>query len=393
MNLRKIFSLTRLQRVTTSDKIIPEIDGLRFLAIISVVVFHLRTHLLRTTTFNLSNQGVGETVDKLISNGGFGVNIFFAISGFILALPFASHYLKGTKKVDLKAYYLRRLTRLEPPYFIIMTIFFLVSVVYLGSPLKELFPHYLVSLGYSHFIVYGEWSTINPVAWSLETEVQFYLIAPLLFMIFKVKGRDVRRLAIFLTAIILCLIYFRLFDLFIQLHIYKSLLAYLPYFCVGILFGDYYLQNVHAKQVKKSHIWDIIGIASTIILFWFNPNDSFWNTLILIVSLFFVFLSAFRGTLLNRFYTTPFIYITGGMCYTIYLIHYAFIAFIMNQTSKVGFEGSLLFNLLIQALIILPILFIVSSSVFLLFEKPFMQKNWPNRFRSFFQNKSSHVIR
>ena len=47
-----------------------------------------------------------------------GVELFFAISGFILGIPFASHYLRGVPRVNLRRYFIRRLTRLEPPYII-----------------------------------------------------------------------------------------------------------------------------------------------------------------------------------------------------------------------------------------------------------------------------------
>ncbi len=384
MNIRKIIQIRNLQRVTTSAKVIPEIDGLRFLAIISVVLFHLRTHLIRSTPFELSHDGFGQLIYDLISNGGFGVNIFFGISGFILAIPFANHYLQGTKPVNLKAYYVRRLTRLEPPYFIIMTIFLLVIIFHLGQPLSQLIPHYLASLVYSHFFIYGEWSTINPVAWSLETEVQFYLLAPFLFMIFKIGRNHLRKGILALIIATFIILQFILIDWYVALHLYKSLLVYLPYFTVGVLFADYYLNHLANTEINKNYLWDVIGLLSTFALFLYNPNDGPVASIILLGSLLLVFLSAFKGRLLNHFYTRPFIYITGGMCYTIYLIHYAFIAFILGYTSKIGFDGSLIVNLMLQALIILPLLFVTSSIFFLLFEKPFMYKDWPNKLKCYF---------
>ena len=49
-----------------------------------------------------------------------------------------------------------------------------------GAARAPLLPHLLASLGYVHNIVYGVPSTINVVAWSLEIEVQFYILAPAL---------------------------------------------------------------------------------------------------------------------------------------------------------------------------------------------------------------------
>jgi peptidoglycan/LPS O-acetylase OafA/YrhL len=384
MTLNKTFSLQRLQRVTTANRVIPEIDGLRFLAIVSVVFFHLRTHLLRTSPFELTITSPQNFIFDLISNGGFGVNIFFGISGFILALPFANHYLKGSHRVDLKAYYVRRLTRLEPPYFIIMTMLFLLSVIYLNSPFRQLLPHFFASLGYSHFFVYGEWSTINPVAWSLETEVQFYILAPLIFMIFRVGINWYRRSLILIAMVAFTILHFIFIETYINLHIYKSLLVYIPFFLSGVLFADYYLEKISSNNIEKNHLWDIIGTLSTILVFRVDPNDGVIPNLVLLAALFLIFVSTFRGKVLNKVYTTSFIFITGGMCYTIYLVHYALIAFIMQFTSKLGFNGSLIINLLLQAIIILPILFVFSSIFFLLFEKPFMYKNWPRKLKYLF---------
>lgn len=385
-NLKKIDLSILLGRVTSASAVIREIDGLRFLAIISVVVFHLRTHLMRTTPFQLTVNGWSQTIFDFISNGGFGVNVFFGISGFILAVPFARQHMLNGKKVNLKAYYIRRLTRLEPPYIITLTIFLFASAFVLHNSLQALWPHYLASLVYSHFFIYGSWSVINPVAWSLETEVQFYLLAPLFFLVFRFGSKWVRRTIIVLTILIFTGLYFRLQDFYVQNHLYKSILAYLPYFAVGVLFADYYLIFLQHHLSVRSYLWDIIGIAASTTMFWLNHNSNIVYSLLGIFCLFLVFISAFKGKLSNYFYTRKAIYIIGGMCYTIYLVHYAFIAFIMEFTSGIGFDGSLLLNLFIQALIVLPLLFLVSSVFFVFFEKPFMYKDWPARVLAFFRS-------
>ena len=51
------------------------------------------------------------------------------ISGFILGLPFARHVLANGPPVVLKQYFLRRLSRLEPPYIVAMITLFIASVV------------------------------------------------------------------------------------------------------------------------------------------------------------------------------------------------------------------------------------------------------------------------
>src|SRR5690349_11306910 len=101
----------KLTRITSGGKFIPEIDGLRFIAIASVVAFHVYQYLLDRA--GIAPLGILGTA---LHNGQRGVPLFFVISGFILGRPFADHYLSGAPAPKLKEYYLRRLTRLEPPY-------------------------------------------------------------------------------------------------------------------------------------------------------------------------------------------------------------------------------------------------------------------------------------
>src|SRR5581483_4845753 len=117
------------------------------------------------------------------------------------AAPFAAHHLLGARRVSLKAYYWRRVTRLEPPYLLAMLLCFLTLVFYWGQSARALWPHLLASMFYLHNIVYYSpdtmgFSTINPVAWSLEIEVQFYILAPLLACVFLIRHKWLRRGAI-----------------------------------------------------------------------------------------------------------------------------------------------------------------------------------------------------
>lgn len=376
-------------RITSGgSNVIVEVDGLRFLAIFSVIIFHLRTSLLRTSPIHLINSEWSLPIFNFISTGNFGVNVFFGISGFILALPFFNSYRLKGKEISLKNYYMRRLTRLEPPYIILMLSFFLIILFFIHQPISYLLPHLCASLSYTHFLIYGSWSTINPVTWSLETEVQFYLLAPVIFLIFKIKKTGVRVGFIILLLTAFCFFQFTFSEFFYTFHLQKSLLFYLPYFLTGVLFADFYLIYLQYNHKSKSYLWDLLGIIATYIMFKLNILAQLSFNLIGIFSLFIVFISTFRGKLLNYFYTRKIIYIIGGMCYTIYLVHYIFIFYIMQFTVKIVIGHNFIINLFIQAILVLPLLLIVCSMIFVLFEKPFMDKNWPSKIISFFKTVS-----
>jgi peptidoglycan/LPS O-acetylase OafA/YrhL len=106
------------RRITSQKRFIPQIDGLRFVAISSVVLFHLYASLHHGGAV----QNSAFDAARLAMLSKRGVELFFAISGFILGVPFASSYLQGAPKVKLKQYFLRRLTRLEPPYILSLMI-------------------------------------------------------------------------------------------------------------------------------------------------------------------------------------------------------------------------------------------------------------------------------
>src|SRR5215207_5804272 len=177
----------RFKRITYSTSYLPEVDGLRFIAIFSVVVIMHITNYIHQKFFasTLLQEGYWK---NFALEGGNGVPLFFIISGFILSLPFARWRLNGERKVVLKNYYLRRVTRLEPPYLIALLIFFIAHVWILNAySFSALLPHFLASAVYLHTVIYHSFSPVLPIAWSLEVEVQFYILAPLFCTIFLIR--------------------------------------------------------------------------------------------------------------------------------------------------------------------------------------------------------------
>jgi peptidoglycan/LPS O-acetylase OafA/YrhL len=193
--------LNRLSRETSSGRFIPEMDGLRFAAIGMVVLFHLNGYLLAKSSLHHSRPLPQSWLAQIALVGMRGVELFFVISGFILGLPFAAHHLKNAPRVDLHKYYLRRLTRLEPPYFVTVVLLFVLAIGVQGMTAADLYPHLAASLFYLHNLIYGSASPVIGVAWSLEIEVQFYVVVPLLTFLFAIRKRWLRRLS--LVALVL----------------------------------------------------------------------------------------------------------------------------------------------------------------------------------------------
>jgi peptidoglycan/LPS O-acetylase OafA/YrhL len=375
-NVRKL-----LTRKTTSGGLIPEIDGFRFFAIGTVLLYHLNTHLKRVYSPQVEAGYLEGWLDNLVSRGSVGVDVFFAISGFILALPFARQRLFHAVSVDLKSYYLRRLTRLEPPYVISLIIFLLVHVMILHEQWPDIFPNFFASLFYVHNLVYNEWSKINPVAWSLEVEVQFYLLAPLLATLFGIRNPVWRR-SLLVVIVVVSLVHYNLNYAWLETwHLRKSLFMHLHQFLIGFLFADFYLTDWSESLKTKSVWYDAVGLLALAALLMFNTPFVIYHDLIFGLALFVAFMALFKGRLMNAFFSNTWIVIIGGMCYSIYLLHYALIAFLADKTKSLFVtDWGYSINFGIQSLVVIPVVLVVSAFYFAMVERPCMDKDWPGKF-------------
>lgn len=388
MNIRAFLQSLpiRLARVTTGGKLIREVDGLRFLAIFPVVVQHLSERLERNAVIEF-RHGTEYVVSNFITNRGFiGVYIFFVISGFILGMPFAAHHLKAEKKVSLKSYFLRRLSRLEPPYILVMMGMTILLVILGYHTWKEILPHFGASIFYLHSIIFHSWSIINPPVWTLEIEVQFYILAPLLaYLFFSIKGKFVRRATIvsFILGVMLLQQYFDVMNTYTIL----TILAHIQFFLIGFLVADIYLME-WGNGIRKHALFNYISILALVFAFWIWSWDyNLLSRLLFITSLFLLAYSSFRATWFNRFITFPWITAIGGMCYTIYLVHLPIIEFMIQFSKNLHLTDIFTINFLLQLLILTPILMVVSIIYFLLIEKPCMHKDWPQRLRNYLSVK------
>jgi peptidoglycan/LPS O-acetylase OafA/YrhL len=369
----------KLSRVTSTGELIPEIDGLRFIAIGAVILHHLMSTYLpivgRATSVNTPQdwQAVWSQsfLVVLAYCGHFGVHLFFVISGFILALPFARRYLNGQPAPDLKSYYLRRVTRLEPPYVLCLLVFFIYHWAKTGEP-QHLFPNLMASIFYAHGLVYGEASRINGVAWSLEIEIQFYLLVPLLVRVFHLRRAIIRR-TLLMTAIVL----FSYLSIHVigqsgNARLWHSLPNFLHFFLTGFLLADFYLTVRHRKP-QKYFSADVITItAATAIpaVLTLSYNYAVW--LPVLIGLMYV--GFYYGRISNLLIRQRWIVIAGGMCYTIYLYHTMLIGAALSLTKYLSSPSRpLIADFLVQCLLVCPVIFILCSLLFVFTEKPFMK--------------------
>ena len=312
------------RRITSTGQFIPEIDGLRFIAILSVFIFHVAVYISHHSSPAYSQALQSNWLFQATQVLEVGVPLFFVISGFVLSLPFAQAYRNVRKPVSLKKYFLRRLTRLEPPYFLCMLLCFLFKIAAAKGTALALVPNLIASLFYVHNFTYGTPSAINPVAWSLEIEVQFYILAPALASVFAITRTSVRRVVLVMLVFLACgASWFITYHspVSFRVRLFLSLLTQAQYFLAGFLLTEFYLSG--GDRRRQNWLWDLVSLVGWPLLvvglmggrsIWGAPPWLPWLTLLL-------YIAAFQSVIMNRFVTNAWIATIGGMCYSIYLLH------------------------------------------------------------------------
>ncbi|MFM6941546.1 MAG: acyltransferase family protein [Candidatus Planktophila sp.] len=157
---------------------IPQIQALRALAAILVLLFHA----------------------KIVGGGYIGVDIFYVISGYLIT-GLILREIEESGMLNFKAFYLRRVKRLLPTSFSILMVTALASwLLYPGTMRAELGKDILAAAVYVSNFLFAFWqmdyqnlNAIPPVVvhfWSLAVEEQFYLFWPIIVLIaFKFGGR------------------------------------------------------------------------------------------------------------------------------------------------------------------------------------------------------------
>jgi peptidoglycan/LPS O-acetylase OafA/YrhL len=368
--------LLRLSRKTTSGSFIPQMDGLRFIAITMVILFHLNAYLTGKTTFYAHTAPHCDWLTRIALAGRHGVELFFAISGFILALPFAARYLTGAPAVNLRSYYLRRLTRLEPPYIVTLCAFAILGILIHPGAAPRFGAHFIASLFYLHNLIYAAPSTALGVAWSLEIEVQFYLLVPLLTLLFAVRNSVKRRLLMVGLIVLMEAAQTKL--LLLSPRFGLSIFSYLQFFLVGFLLADIIL--LEWKTPARNFYWDIVAIAGWPVMYFCLQSDELTQWLFPPV-IFVIYCAAFRGGWFSMMLSSRRITIIGGMCYSIYLIHYEVISAVGRFTKIIGTGLPDPIYLALQLAFVGVVIMFLCGLYFLLLEGPCMQRDWPQKLR------------
>lgn len=168
------------------DNRYPTLHGIRVLAIISVVQFHV-------TWIFAGEEGI--VLDKGFVDGSltifFGMDLFFILSGFLIG-SILLHSLRTSGSQNIRRFYLRRIFRTFPSYYLVLT--FLALVTTLTAMQKS---HLIYEYIYAtNFFSLQRKDIVMFWGWSLALEEQFYLTVPALFYVLQKLKSDKARIGL-----------------------------------------------------------------------------------------------------------------------------------------------------------------------------------------------------
>lgn len=193
---------------TTAKRRLACLDGVRALAAFLVLLHHVS--FAAGTTFN-SKWGV------FFARMDVGVSIFFVLSGFLLFKPMVDALFDGRELMKVRRFWRRRFWRIYPSYVFALIVMLMIGAVKVGG-----FGGFIVALPLVQ--IYHPDHAIAGLtqAWSLATEVSFYLVLPLVarWMGRRAKDANVNRYAMKMLGI-LALVYVASFIFRILIRIWN----------------------------------------------------------------------------------------------------------------------------------------------------------------------------
>ena len=359
-------------RISSIIKYRPEIDGLRAIAVIAVILYHAKITIFGHYLFR----------------GGFiGVDIFFVISGYLITSIILKE-LNTTGTFSFKHFYERRIRRILPALLFVMLVSIPFAWIYLlPSSFIDFSKSILYSLGFSsnfyfHYSgqQYGaESGLLKPFlhTWSLSVEEQYYILFPIVLLVtFKYFRKYLIHILILGFVISLGLAEWTSRN-------YPSASFYLLptrmwELLGGSLLAYFEINNGHRSKNKTLNLIlptiGLILIGHSILFFndgMFHPS---FYTLSPIIGVCLIIWFSNKDELTTKILSTKLFVGIGLISYSLYLWHYPIFA--MNRI--VEFTGGGVFKKLSLGFLIL----IVSIFSYYFVEKPF--RNRENKFKKIF---------
>lgn len=349
------------------------LDGLRGVAILLVMGFHYFYHL-ESYYYKSTLYPYGETFSNVLvfKYGYMGVELFFIISGFVIAMTLES----SRSVID---FVIRRFVRIWPALIVSAVLtFFLLN--WSDSPFaltrRQFWPNFLPSLTLTPTSLWSGWfpkvDFVTGVYWSLVVEIRFYMIAVILFWLFS-REKLARNLVIFTLIIyVVRALLRRAMPGYNGVYDALFIPDYMPWFAAGAIFYELYKERLAkgAALVMLAVMYALIARVSTNYAMIGRDPVFASTTALFFLALFW--LLATKPTSMKIFEIRPLVWI-GECSYSIYLYHYAIGMILISQVSKtIGLIPQLLLVAAISLLV-----FVIGRVSYVTIENP--SRRWLTR--------------
>ena len=301
-----------------------QLDGLRGIAAFSVFLFHCG---LIPGFWNKSLSLPG-----ILGDGGAAVDLFFVLSGFVLARS-----LMGKKKSGYFQFVIRRAMRIYPAYW--TTLLLCAALISMYDASRNPFFDELIRSFWSQPVGWAQWllhallilpgvdrGRVDGVMWSLVIEMRISLLLPMFLSIYLLLSAPGRAILLLVSPALLML---------------GQTAAFVPLFLMGIALASY----LNKQEIFTPRFTIPVAFGLGLLLYGNReifelPGGSIGGSVADIVSGLgsaLIILAAIGSKRLSRFLTSRPIQFLGDVSYSFYLIHWPILLFLTSRMFGAGY--------------------------------------------------------
>jgi peptidoglycan/LPS O-acetylase OafA/YrhL len=321
----------------TNETYRPEIDGLRSVAVLAVVIFHLNHHWLP---------------------GGFlGVDVFFVISGFLITSIVFSQIQAG--RFSIIGFWKRRIRRLYPALLVMVATVLCLGTFLLVRPERTSLPKQAIAslLSFQNMLLWkntgGYWDAASENlvllhTWSLSLEEQFYIFLPCLLLFLRRFGQGYERVVLgtLLVVSLAASIYLTSINrsgafYFLPTRMWELLIGSILAISVG--------RGQGPRESRFANSWQGLGLGMILVSFVVIENDAnfpSYRPLMACIGTFLILaFGASQGPVRSLLSAAPIVYI-GKISYSLYLWHWPVITFLRFTSPELNVVAAVVLSLL-----------------------------------------------
>ncbi|TDF37507.1 acyltransferase [Alteromonadaceae bacterium M269] len=346
---------------------LPGLDLLRAIAIVWVMLFHA----LR----------IGTPSREFSIYGWMGVDLFFVLSGFLIGNQLFKS-ISQRHELNIREFYISRAFRILPAYLVVMSIYFLVPLTQEGRGLQPLWQFLTFSV---NLFIDSKYSNTFSHVWSLCVEEHFYVVFPIIAMLFMNRGGAAK--VIILSLVIIAFGMYLRSDIwlnelgsgpFVRLYIEK---IYYPTYTrldgllAGVLLATLkvFRPQLWGATMKHANKILFVGFSGLALAVWiFQNRFGLLGTVIgfpiLSFSLAFIVAGASSSKSILGMYSVPGASVIATLAYSLYLTHKSVFHIVRStigtQLSSNGYQEFFVYSMAV---------FLVAIVLYVTVERPFLK--------------------